>query len=287
MTRLSDDKESIRRLVAHREIEPLLGLEVEHGQVPPRETAGDLDAEVAGARPDLKDAVLGSELEPVGERGRREDEPPDRQREHPRELRRIDARSCQAPKRREVIFEPHRGSIRREPCRCQRLRWPEPGAGPCSTLPHQQEATLAGGVSRTSCPRAFRSRRGRRTSPLSRRKRHRFSELGRRRWTTWGGTFEQLQSATQRLQVVVPLALLMVLVLLFAMFGNLKDGLLVLLIYQTVELVVHKMVTVAAEAAAGVVPLAVEEEIKVMIIVDLLLKVVMVEEVDIIVHMLH
>lgn len=46
-------------------------------------------------------------------------------------------------------------------------------------------------------------------------------------WTHWGGTFEQLLSATRRLQVVVPAALLLVLALLFAMFGNLKDGLLV------------------------------------------------------------
>ncbi len=46
-------------------------------------------------------------------------------------------------------------------------------------------------------------------------------------WTIWGGTFEQLQSASQRLQVVIPLALLMVFVLLFTMFGNVKDGLLV------------------------------------------------------------
>lgn len=46
-------------------------------------------------------------------------------------------------------------------------------------------------------------------------------------WTTWGGTFEQLQSATTRLQVVVPVALLLVFVLLFAMFNNIKDGLLV------------------------------------------------------------
>lgn len=46
-------------------------------------------------------------------------------------------------------------------------------------------------------------------------------------WTAWGGTFEQLQSASKRLQIVVPLALLMVFVLLFAMFGNIKDGLLV------------------------------------------------------------
>jgi cobalt-zinc-cadmium resistance protein CzcA len=46
-------------------------------------------------------------------------------------------------------------------------------------------------------------------------------------WTTWGGTFEQLQSATQRLQRVIPIALLLVFTLLFMMFGNLKDGLLV------------------------------------------------------------
>jgi cobalt-zinc-cadmium resistance protein CzcA len=46
-------------------------------------------------------------------------------------------------------------------------------------------------------------------------------------WTAWGGQFEQLQSASQRLQIVVPAALALVLLLLFAMFGNLKDGLLV------------------------------------------------------------
>jgi cobalt-zinc-cadmium resistance protein CzcA len=46
-------------------------------------------------------------------------------------------------------------------------------------------------------------------------------------WTAWGGTFENLQSATQRLKLVVPAALFLVFVLLFAMFGNLKDGLLV------------------------------------------------------------
>ena len=46
-------------------------------------------------------------------------------------------------------------------------------------------------------------------------------------WTTWGGTFEQLQSASKRLKIVVPAAMLLVFVLLFAMFNNLKDGLLV------------------------------------------------------------
>ena len=46
-------------------------------------------------------------------------------------------------------------------------------------------------------------------------------------WTTWGGTFEQLQSAAKRLQIVVPVSLLLVFTLLFMMFGNVKDGLLV------------------------------------------------------------
>jgi cobalt-zinc-cadmium resistance protein CzcA len=46
-------------------------------------------------------------------------------------------------------------------------------------------------------------------------------------WTSWGGTFQQLQSATARLQLVVPLALFIVFTLLFMMFNNIKDGLLV------------------------------------------------------------
>ncbi|MBX4144849.1 aldehyde dehydrogenase family protein, partial [Ralstonia pickettii] len=46
-------------------------------------------------------------------------------------------------------------------------------------------------------------------------------------WVSWGGQFEQLQSASERLKLVVPLALFMVFVLLFVMFNNVKDGLLV------------------------------------------------------------
>ena len=46
-------------------------------------------------------------------------------------------------------------------------------------------------------------------------------------WVNWGGTFEQLQSATNRLKIVVPLALLIVFILLYAMFNNFKDGLIV------------------------------------------------------------
>ncbi|BBN57347.1 cation transporter [Pseudomonas chlororaphis subsp. aurantiaca] len=46
-------------------------------------------------------------------------------------------------------------------------------------------------------------------------------------WITWGGQFEQLQEASKRLEIVVPVALLLVFGLLFMMFNNLKDGLLV------------------------------------------------------------
>ena len=46
-------------------------------------------------------------------------------------------------------------------------------------------------------------------------------------WTAWGGQFEQLLSARARLQLVVPVALLLIFLLLFATFGNIKDALLV------------------------------------------------------------
>ena len=46
-------------------------------------------------------------------------------------------------------------------------------------------------------------------------------------WIAWGGQFEQLQSAAERLQIVVPAALALVFMLLFAMFGNMRDGLVV------------------------------------------------------------
>jgi cobalt-zinc-cadmium resistance protein CzcA len=45
-------------------------------------------------------------------------------------------------------------------------------------------------------------------------------------WTTWGGQFEQMISAARRLQIVVPVALLLIFILLFMMFGNVKDSLL-------------------------------------------------------------
>ncbi len=46
-------------------------------------------------------------------------------------------------------------------------------------------------------------------------------------WTTWGGQFEQLISAAQRLRLVVPAALLLIILLLCGTFGTVRDSLLV------------------------------------------------------------
>ena len=46
-------------------------------------------------------------------------------------------------------------------------------------------------------------------------------------WTAWGGQFEQLISARERLQLVVPMALLLIFGLLFVTFGSVRDALLV------------------------------------------------------------
>ncbi len=46
-------------------------------------------------------------------------------------------------------------------------------------------------------------------------------------WIVWGGQFEQLQSATKRLEIVVPVALLLIFILLFTAFGTVKDSLLI------------------------------------------------------------
>lgn len=46
-------------------------------------------------------------------------------------------------------------------------------------------------------------------------------------WLAWGGQFEQLISASQRLKIVVPFVLVMILALLYLSFKDLKDALLV------------------------------------------------------------
>src|SRR5690606_41078809 len=46
-------------------------------------------------------------------------------------------------------------------------------------------------------------------------------------WLDYGGTFEQLASASQRLSVVVPVTLLIIIGLLVMAFGSLKDALII------------------------------------------------------------
>jgi len=46
-------------------------------------------------------------------------------------------------------------------------------------------------------------------------------------WLAYGGTFEQLQSASQRLAIVVPITLLLIIGLLLLAFGSLKDALII------------------------------------------------------------
>jgi heavy metal efflux system protein len=46
-------------------------------------------------------------------------------------------------------------------------------------------------------------------------------------WIEYGGTFEQLQSASQRLSIVVPLTLLLIVGLLYSTFNSLRDALII------------------------------------------------------------
>ncbi|MGI8494516.1 MAG: efflux RND transporter permease subunit, partial [Pyrinomonadaceae bacterium] len=54
-------------------------------------------------------------------------------------------------------------------------------------------------------------------------------------YITWGGQFENLQRATGRLLIVVPLALFLIFIMLFTMFGSVKQA---LLIYTSIPLAV-------------------------------------------------
>ena len=46
-------------------------------------------------------------------------------------------------------------------------------------------------------------------------------------WISYGGTFEQLESASQRLSLVVPATLFLILTLLVIAFGSVKDALII------------------------------------------------------------
>ncbi|HEX3728078.1 MAG TPA: CusA/CzcA family heavy metal efflux RND transporter [Pirellulales bacterium] len=73
--------------------------------------------------------------------------------------------------------------------------------------------------------------RGRDTGSFVAEARRRVAEVTRSwpagYYVTWGGQFEHMQSANQRLLVVVPLAALLILVLLYATFNSLRDAVLI------------------------------------------------------------
>ena len=46
-------------------------------------------------------------------------------------------------------------------------------------------------------------------------------------WLEYGGTFEQLESASQRLSIVVPITLILILGLLYSAFGSIRDSLII------------------------------------------------------------
>ena len=48
--------------------------------------------------------------------------------------------------------------------------------------------------------------------------------LPRGYYLEWGGTFENLQSATKRLTIVVPLALVLIFLLLYSTFHSIRLG---------------------------------------------------------------
>ncbi len=46
-------------------------------------------------------------------------------------------------------------------------------------------------------------------------------------WLTWGGTFEQMESASNRLMIVVPLALILIFAMIYMALGNVRNSVLV------------------------------------------------------------
>ncbi len=46
-------------------------------------------------------------------------------------------------------------------------------------------------------------------------------------WLTWGGTFEQMESASNRLMIVVPIALILIFTMIYMALGNIRNSVLV------------------------------------------------------------
>ena len=124
-------------------------------------------------------------------------------------------------------------NLRQDPSVLERLPIPLPGGG--GSVPLSEVAT----IERTTGPNQISREDGKRRAVVTTNVRGRdlgsfIGELEQRiasevelpagYWIDYGGTFEQLQSASTRLQIVVPLALLLIFGLLFTLFGSAKDA---------------------------------------------------------------
>ena len=124
-------------------------------------------------------------------------------------------------------------ALRQNPEVLERLPIPLPGG--TGSIPLSEIAT----IERTTGPNQISREDGKRRAVVTTNVRGRdlgsfIGELQRRigaevdlpegYWIDYGGTFEQLQSASTRLQIVVPLALLLIFGLLMALFGSAKDA---------------------------------------------------------------
>jgi cobalt-zinc-cadmium resistance protein CzcA len=131
-------------------------------------------------------------------------------------------------------------SMRQDESVLERLPIPLPGSGEGArgSVPLSEVAT----INRTTGPNQISRENGKRRAVVSVNVRGRdlgsfITELRQRLgaeaelpegyWIEYGGTFQQLQSASRRLQIVVPLALFLILGLLMILFGSAKDSLIV------------------------------------------------------------
>lgn len=124
-------------------------------------------------------------------------------------------------------------ALRQDPAVLERLPIPLPqGAG---SIPLSEVAT----IERTTGPNQISREEGKRRAVVTTNVRDRdlgsfIGELQERiavevdlpegYWVDYGGTFEQLQSASTRLQIVVPMAMLLIFGLLMALFGSARNA---------------------------------------------------------------
>ena len=126
-------------------------------------------------------------------------------------------------------------SLRQRPDAWQTLPVPLPDGGyvPLAEVADIERAPQPNQISRENGKRRVvvtANMRGRDLGPFvaeARRKVAQDVDLPTGYWVEYGGTFEQLESASQRLTIVVPVTLVLILALLLMAFGSLKDALII------------------------------------------------------------